>query len=438
MTLRAGLVRHLVDREYRRGKVCRRYRYFGAAFLLLYVVGGERVGSGMVIESESVFWALVAALFITFVLLMLIASAFGYSAVVRGQGRGYRPAGLTIGMLLIVLTAVSVPIAVVARAVDLSRPSPTTDLLPIALVALGSGAAVVGAVVAWSLAVTLPSRLSRRPGLRPRRYRYQVWSYVALALTAGAVIWAWLTTNLSDTIRIAMIGSTLTVGLRWLESRLGSQLASVPAEISGHVLYLRPFRTESRALFQLPNDRAQFSGQGLRNWVTLDEFLVRGAGERLGPVIALGNPAEFLPPGGATRVYLSDDAWQEELADLAVRASQIIMQPGRTQSMRWELRYIAAMGLQTKLFIFTAHHRSALLRHLIVPIMDRLNGWDPPTWPEFTQELNAVGLTVRCGDPGPGALVGFDGAGTAVVIARNLKDPEDFADAILRHAGGSL
>lgn len=391
----------------------------------------------MVIESVSVFWALVAALFITAVLLVLIAGVFGYSAAVRGMGRGYRPAGLTIGMLVIVLAAASVPVVAVARAVDVSRPSPSTDLLPITLWAFASGAAVVGAVLAWSLAIALPSRLSRRPGLRPRRHRYRVWSYVAIALTVAGVICAWPTESLSTTIKIGMVGSTLTVGLRRLERRLGSQIAARPAEVAGHVLYLRPFRTEGRALFRLPNDRAEFTGQGLRSGVTLDEFLVRGAAERLGPVMALGNPAEFLPPGGATRIYLSDDAWPEELANLADGASQIVMQLGRTQSMRWELRYIAAKRLQTKLFIFTApHHRYAMLWRLIEPIIDRLNGWDPPTWSEFTQELTAVGFTVRCADPGPEALVGFHADGTAVVIARHLKDPKDFADA-LRHTGGS-
>ena len=112
--------------------------------VLLYVVCAEG-WSGMVVELERAFWAVEPVLIASF-LLVLIASAFGYSAIVRGQRRGYRPAGLTIGVLLIVLAATGVANVVVERAVDLSRPSPETDLLSDASVALDSGAAAVGAV----------------------------------------------------------------------------------------------------------------------------------------------------------------------------------------------------------------------------------------------------------------------------------------------------
>jgi len=92
-----------------------------------------------------------------------------------------------------------------------------------------------------------------------------------------------------------MLGLGVALTLHRLERRFGAQVTSLPEEISGHVLYLRPFRNESRAMFRLPNDQAEFNGRGLRNWVALDEFLVRGAARRLGQVVALGNPAEFAP-----------------------------------------------------------------------------------------------------------------------------------------------
>ena len=177
-------------------------------------------------------------------------------------------------------------------------------------------------------------------------------------------------------------------------------MTALPAEISGHVLYLRPFRSESRAMFRLPNDQAEFNGQGLRNWVALDEFLVRGAGSRLGQVVALGNPAEFAPRGGATRVYLGDNTWTEELARLADRARIILIEPGRTDSMRWELQYIARRGLQTKLFILTPpRSRVAVWSRPLLSWLDRLNGWRPLTWPRFAAELRGVQL-----DLGPTTL----------------------------------
>jgi hypothetical protein len=117
-----------------------------------------------------------------------------------------------------------------------------------------------------------------------------------------------------------MLGIGVALTLHRVEHRFGAQVMSLPEEISGHVLYLRPFRNEGRDVRRLPDKQAEFNGPGLRNWVALDEFLVRGTGCRLGQVVALGNPAEFAPRGAATRVYLNDDTWTVELARLAYRA----------------------------------------------------------------------------------------------------------------------
>jgi hypothetical protein len=208
-------------------------------------------------------------------------------------------------------------------------------------------------------------------------------------------------------------------------------MVSLPPDLSGHVLYLRPFRTEGRVLFRLPNDQAEFNGQGPRRWVALDEFLVRGAGQRLGQVVALGNPAEFVPQGGATRVYLSDATWTEELARLADRARIIVIEPGRTESMQWELQYIARQGLQTKLFILTPPRLRAVWSRALLPVLDRLNGWRPLTWPEFSAELGAVRLDLVPDDPGGGSVITFRQDGSSVVLACGLQTPTQYADVLL-------
>jgi hypothetical protein len=393
----------------------------------------------MVVESEGLFWTLAFTLFLTAVVVMVIAGVFGHAAVVRGQRRGYRPPGLLAGVLLVVLALAGAAFVPVALEIDLFLPSPSTDLGPIVLVVLVSVGALVGSVLAWRLATIVPLRAARYPGLRPRRHRYQVWSAVAIPLTTGAVIWAWTSADISTTIKVLMVGIGLALALRRLERRFRSQLPSVPDQLSGHVLYLRPFSIEGRATFRLPDRSAEFMGNGLRNFVTLDEFLVRGAGDQLGPVIALGNPAEFVPQGGATRIYLSDNDWQDQLARLAGTAKQIVMQPGRTQSMRWELRCIAALGLQRKLFVLTPpQRRYSVLWRRFIPTIDRLYGWDPPTWLEFVHELRSLGFTVTCPDPGPGAVINFDDHRAAVIIAQRLKNPEEFADAMLRQTGRPL
>jgi hypothetical protein len=389
----------------------------------------------VVVEPEALFWAVVVALMLATVLLGLAAGVVAISAVARGQGRGYRPAGLAVGVLAVVVGAGGAATVALAGVLDTGRPSPLLDVLPILGVVPISGAALLGAVLVWLGANALPARLVRRPGMRPRRHRYGVWSLLTVPLTIGFAAWVWWSTDdFSLALRVVLLGAAVGIALRRLERRLGAQLPAVPPDTGGHVLYLRPFRTEGRAQFQLPSRRADATGQGSRRWVPLDEFLVRGAGERLGPVIALGNPTEFLPPGGATRVYLSDDRWQEELAGLADRAALIVMQPGRTRSMRWELEHVVGAGLHGKFFVLTPPRpRFPGLTRRATALMDWVYGWRPPSWPEFLGELADVGLDAGAADPGPGAVIGFRSDGSGVVVARDLAAAPDFADAMLQH-----
>jgi hypothetical protein len=271
--------------------------------------------------------------------------------------------------------------------------------------------------------------------MRRRRHHYKAWSRVTAAVTGPATIWAWFFTEFGTTYRVALSGLIITLGLRRMERRYATQAEHLPADLHGHVLYLRPFLTENRALFRLPDDRAEFTGQGRRNYVALDEFLAHDVRSRLGPFVALGNPSEVLPPGGATRVYLDEDGWRPELARLADGARALVMEPGRTKNLRWELDYIATEGLQTRLFIVTP----PLLRwgrgmQMTTRMMDALTGWQTITWSEFAEELRTVGLFLTGSGPGPGAVVSFDGAGSPVVVARGLRTPAEFVDVIAARA----
>jgi hypothetical protein len=209
--------------------------------------------------------------------------------------------------------------------------------------------------------------------------------------------------------------------------------------MQGHVLYLRPFLTEHRALFRLPRDRAEFTGQGLRQNVALDEFLARDVRSRLGPFVALGNPSEAVPPGGATRVYLDDDGWERELMRLADGARALVMEPGRAANLRWELEYIASEGLQDRLFIITPPRwPSWRWIEVVTRMVDALIGWQTIiSWSEFGHEL-PEGLDLPDGDPGPGAVVSFTGDGCPEVLAHDLRRPDEFVGVLAAHTDASL
>jgi hypothetical protein len=75
---------------------------------------------------------------------------------------------------------------------------------------------------------------------------------------------------------------------------------------------------------------------------TSEESICRYFGS-LGPVIAIGKPGEALPSPGAARMYVGDDKWQEAILIELQRARAVVVQPGVTAGVRWELERIHAL-----------------------------------------------------------------------------------------------
>jgi hypothetical protein len=56
----------------------------------------------------------------------------------------------------------------------------------------------------------------------------------------------------------------------------------------------------------------------------------------LGDFIAFGRPGERLQPVGASRLYL-EDGWKQEITGYMARARLVIVRPGNSPSIRWEV-----------------------------------------------------------------------------------------------------
>jgi hypothetical protein len=74
---------------------------------------------------------------------------------------------------------------------------------------------------------------------------------------------------------------------------------------------------------------------------TSEESLVRYF-ETFGPVIAIGKPGERLATPGASRMYVEDARWQDAIRAELERAQAVVVQPGSTSGVRWELEQIRA------------------------------------------------------------------------------------------------
>jgi hypothetical protein len=85
---------------------------------------------------------------------------------------------------------------------------------------------------------------------------------------------------------------------------------------------------------------------------TLEECLEEALW-RYGPVIAVGRPGETLPPAGAAREYLPDDAWRNKIREHIAEAAVIVVILGSTEGLRDEYRMLAeceAMGKLVAVF----------------------------------------------------------------------------------------
>jgi hypothetical protein len=62
--------------------------------------------------------------------------------------------------------------------------------------------------------------------------------------------------------------------------------------------------------------------------------------ESHGPVIAIGRPGELLSTPGARRMYLDDATWQETILAEFKKAQAVVMIPGASEGVRWELTQV--------------------------------------------------------------------------------------------------
>jgi hypothetical protein len=113
------------------------------------------------------------------------------------------------------------------------------------------------------------------------------------------------------------------------------------------ILFLRAFGDDQVAL---PPPRLPLLGYlyDVRNRQTsLDVMLLEEATD-YGPVVALGNPKDPVPPYGAARGYFTDESWQEAVRRLARDSVALVICLDDTDGIWWEVAHIRESGLAAK------------------------------------------------------------------------------------------
>jgi hypothetical protein len=298
------------------------------------------------------------------------------------------------------------------------------------IVAVAGGTAIVR---------VLPRRLWRRRS--GRRYVSHVVTVSGIALMGvGAffsvtpLLWDLRAKEIVDVIKICFLCFIAGAYLYHLRGRVEASQPPVP---DAPVLYIRPFSDESKPFVMGPQSKYGRFTRSLHSqlslgWVsiTFEEYF-KEAVKCMGPLSALGNPEDRLPPDGALRVYEEDAEWTIQIAEMIRRSVCIIMHPGSSLNVKWELQYIRRENLHQKLFVLTRpparQYRVNWRRYLL---LDLGNHGGTAPWCDYAAMFRETGYQLSDDDPGPGAVIGFDENAAGIVLTTNADLPYDFIKPI--------
>lgn len=122
------------------------------------------------------------------------------------------------------------------------------------------------------------------------------------------------------------------------------------------IVYLRSFNDD----ILTAKERDTFLKPGQTEEMSIISIL-----DDIAPVIAIGRPGEKYLPEGASRLYVSDEEWQETVTDLVSKAEFIVLRIGETEGLMWEVELcLKLIDLRKLLFIIPASKNKTAVENL--------------------------------------------------------------------------
>ena len=110
------------------------------------------------------------------------------------------------------------------------------------------------------------------------------------------------------------------------------------------VLYLRSFEDDDLELPSVLSPRRPFTEQFTLRTADPFEEAIAWELSTYGPVTAVGRPGQGLASLGAAREHLANDSWQEGVLDRMLEARSIVIVPGLTSGLQWEVATAVTAG----------------------------------------------------------------------------------------------
>jgi hypothetical protein len=116
------------------------------------------------------------------------------------------------------------------------------------------------------------------------------------------------------------------------------------------ILFLRPFSKDMTVWQTLAWAVARMQEEPMVS-LTSEQSLARAVSS-LGPLIAIGEPGETLPPEGAARFYVDADHWKAVVEQLIAISPLIILRIGRGEGFWWEFKHVASTCEPERVLLF--------------------------------------------------------------------------------------
>jgi hypothetical protein len=359
------------------------------------------------------------------------------------KGKGY------LNPLIVLVFPLTILLALIAGLVALALGHHSDNPAYVSLYLLGP--VILATAVLYAGARSLP-RKARVAGTRKIIFPYRLAGWIVFVAGVAQFLLfgfgsGWKTQTMSQSGKLLFwIVLPATFYCLYLAKRAHAPSAAeiLNADPRPPVLYLRPFTLEERYFVVLPGSEASkyTSLVGTKIDVTLEQYFGEAIRQHIGPFVALGNPLDYAPPEGAARTYERDENWKQRFVDLARKAACIIVQVGESRNLQWEFQALKLDSLQEKVFIFTPPRKKVGFRNRLgqkfLNMALRLKGAGPTAWPDFAEGLRCAGYELDPIEPSPGSILSFGREGSAILLATDAQDPEDFLAVVLERLAGPI
>ncbi len=219
------------------------------------------------------------------------------------------------------------------------------------------------------------------------------WFFSLLFLAAAAL--GFFTQGMKEDYRdffLVFLAAAFYLGLRGTVCFRSGAETLVARDGRAPVIYLRSFRdddvmVQKSARFSLNVWRflwTEYTRSGIRRLMwdrgkVRMEQAIEDEMQAIGPFIAIGQPGEARPDFGAVRAYFEGDdtAWREAVEKWMDRAVLIIVIPGLTKGLGWELERIFARSHGNRLVLVFPPENEAKRRERLATLDGMLpdTGW---------------------------------------------------------------